>query len=60
MFKFLKKDPIKKLEKSYAQINEKIMLAQRKGDIELAGELSYKAQEVLKQIQDLKDEEEAG
>lgn len=54
MFNLFKKDPIKKLEKDYAKLLETAMAAQRKGDIALFSELSFKAEEIGKQIDELK------
>lgn len=54
MFGFLKSDPIKKLEKEYAQLQEQAMQAQRNGKIDKYAELSAQAQEVFQKIETLK------
>jgi molybdenum-dependent DNA-binding transcriptional regulator ModE len=53
MFGFLKQDPIKKLEKKYQQISEEAMKAQRNGNIELYSELTFQAESLLKEIDEL-------
>jgi hypothetical protein len=51
MFGFLKKDPLKQLNKEYGQILEQAMQAQRNGDIEGYSRLSEKADALYKEIQ---------
>lgn len=58
MFGLFKSDPIKKLTKKYQQLQERAVHAQRNGNIELFGELSYEAQQVLDEIERLKKEQE--
>jgi hypothetical protein len=55
MFGFLKGDPIKKLQKDYERLSMQAMEAQQNGNIELFGELSQKAEEIGKQIDQLKE-----
>jgi hypothetical protein len=55
MFGFLKGDPIKKLQKDYERLSMQAMDAQQNGNIELFGELSQKAEEIGKQIDQLKE-----
>jgi hypothetical protein len=50
MFKFLKSDPIKKLEKEYSRLMEQAVEAQRNGNIELYSRLSFESEEILKKI----------
>ena len=54
MFGLFKSDPTKKLEKEYAKLLEEAMNAQRNGNIELYGELSQKADNILKEIDEIK------
>ncbi len=54
MFGLFKSDPKKKLEKEYAKLLEQAMNAQRNGNIELYGELSQKADNILKEIGKIK------
>ena len=54
MFGLFKSDPTKKLEQEYSKLLEKAMNAQRNGDIELYGNLSHQAEEVLKKIDEIK------
>lgn len=54
MFGFLKKDPIKKLEKEYELTLNKAMQYQRNGDIKTYSALSEKAQGIYDEIQKLK------
>ena len=53
MFGFLKKDPIKKLEKEYAKLSEKAMELQRNGDIKGYSELTSEAEAILTKIDKL-------
>ena len=52
MFSFLKRNPVKKLEKQHAALLEQAMLAQRNGDIRTYSKLSTDADAVYKQIQE--------
>ena len=54
MFGLFKSDPTKKLEQEYSKLLEKAMNAQRNGDIELYGNISHQAEEVLKKIDEIK------
>ncbi|GAC18522.1 DUF6435 family protein [Paraglaciecola arctica] len=54
MFGFLKADPAKKLRKTYDQKSTEAMLAQRKGDIKTYSMLTAEAEELWKEIQQLK------
>lgn len=56
MFGFLKKDPIKNLEKEYAKLSEQAMQLQRKGDIKGYSELTSEAEAILTKIDKLKAE----
>ncbi len=55
MFGIFKGDPIKKLQKDYERLSMQAMEAQQNGNIELFGELSQKAEEIGKQIDQLKE-----
>lgn len=57
MFNLFKKDPIKKLEKEYAKLLEEALAAQRKGDIALYSELSFKAEEIGQKMDELKKQD---
>ena len=59
MFGLFKKDPIKKLTKEHQQIMEKAVHAQRNGNIELYGELSFEADKIYKKIEELKKEQKS-
>lgn len=59
MFGIFKSDPIKKLEKQYADKLEQAMNRQRNGDIEGYANLSFEAEEILKKIDKLKKEKGA-
>lgn len=54
MFGIFKKDPIKELEKRYAELMEQAMKKQQNGDIEGYANLTYKAEQTLKEIEALK------
>ncbi|EAT12649.1 Lacal_2735 family protein [Bermanella marisrubri] len=56
MFGFLKKDPIKKLEKEYEMTLAKAMQYQRNGDIKTYSALSEKAQGIYEEIQKKKSQ----
>ena len=53
MFSFLKKDPKKKLQAEYEKIMKQALEAQRNGNIELYADLTFKSEEILKQIDNL-------
>ena len=55
MFGIFKGDPIKKLQKDYERLSMQAMEAQQNGNNELFGELSQKAEEIGKQIDQLKE-----
>tara|TARA_Y100000034_G_C6772901_1_gene344897 strand:+ start:73 stop:252 length:180 start_codon:yes stop_codon:yes gene_type:complete len=55
MFSFLKKDPLKKLNKAYYQKLEQAMHAQRNGDMRSYAALTAEAEELNKEINALKD-----
>ncbi len=50
MFKFLQKDPKKKLQKEYELLLGKAMEAQRSGDIRLYSELSEQAEKIREKM----------
>ena len=54
MFKFFKKDPIKKMEKQYLDLLEEAMQIQRKGDIKGYAAKMAEAEELQKQIEEKK------
>lgn len=54
MLSFLKKDPIKKLDKAYEAKLEQAMQAQRNGDMKLYAAISVEAEELIQQITALK------
>lgn len=56
MFSLFKKDPIKKLKKSYEQKLEQAMNAQRNGDIKAYSYITSEADIIYKQIQKLESE----
>ena len=56
MFGLLKKNPLKKLEKEYAQMMANATDAQRNGNIELFAKLSTEADKLLKEIERLEKE----
>ena len=51
MLSLFKKDPTKKLQKSYEATLEKAMLAQRSGDIKTYSQLTAKAEQTRAQIE---------
>ncbi|MGH1469374.1 MAG: DUF6435 family protein [Bdellovibrionales bacterium] len=53
MFKWLRRDPVKKLRKQYVQKSEKAMLAQRNGDMALFATLSQECDVLWKKIEAL-------
>jgi uncharacterized protein Yka (UPF0111/DUF47 family) len=59
MFSFLKSNPKKKLETQHAQLLEKAVEAQRNGKIELYGQIMTKAEELLKEIEKIEQNEKA-
>lgn len=54
MFGLFKKDPVAELEKKYAKMMEDAMKRQQNGDIEGYAQLTFKADEMLKEIDELK------
>jgi len=60
MFSIFKKDPIKKLQKSYAQKLEQAMLAQRNGDIRRYSQLTVEADEIDQAITKIKAQNNTG
>ena len=58
MFGLFKGDPIKKLEKKYQQLSEEAMNAQRNGNIELYSQLTFQAEEILKEIDSLEKQKD--
>jgi len=56
MFSLFKKDPIKKLKKSYEQKLEQAMNAQRNGDIKAYSYITSEADMLYKQIKKLESE----
>lgn len=59
MFSFLKKDPLKKLNKAYYQKLEQAMHAQRNGDMRSYAALTAEAEELNKEINALKEAAES-
>lgn len=55
MFSIFKSDPTKKLQKQRSALLEQAMLAQRNGDIRTYSELTAKADEIYKKIQEKSD-----
>ncbi|MBX2875905.1 MAG: Lacal_2735 family protein [Saprospiraceae bacterium] len=58
MFGWFKKDPTKKLEKKYLALMEEAMMIQRGGDIKAYSAKVAEAEEVMQEIERLKDEQE--
>lgn len=58
MFSFLKSNPIEKLEKKYRDLTEKAVHAQRNGNIELYSQLTFEAEEIVKEIEKLEAQKE--
>lgn len=56
MLSLFKSDPKKKLQKQYAKKLEEAMQAQRNGKIELYGRLTQEAENISKQIDNLKQQ----
>ncbi len=57
MFGLFKKDPIKKLEKEYEKLMEEAMQIQRGGDIKAYSAKVAEAEEVMKKIDELRQEQ---
>jgi hypothetical protein len=57
MFFFFKKDPAKKLQKAYEAKLEQAMRAQRNGDIESYSMITNEAENIMQDIQKLKNAE---
>ena len=60
MLNWFRKDPIKKLENEYNRKMEQARDTQRKGDIVRASEINAEAEELLRQIDDLKNAQSSG
>jgi hypothetical protein len=56
MFSFLKKDPVKKLNKAYYAKLEQAMLAQRNGDIKSYSLITAEAEKIKEQIDAIETE----
>jgi len=56
MFSFFKRDPIKKLDAKYKSLLETAMQAQRNGDIEQYSKLSEAADDILRQIKQIEQQ----
>ncbi len=56
MFGLFKKDPVKTLETEYQKLLVKARDTQRSGDIKGYAKLMSEAEEILKKIEQLKDE----
>ena len=54
MFGLFKKDPVKKLGKQYSQLMEEAMHIQRSGDLKAYAAKIVEAEEIAKQIEQLK------
>lgn len=59
MFSFLKKDPAKKLQKTYEAKLEQAMHAQRNGDIKSYSLITAEAEDIRQEIQNLKSAKKA-
>jgi hypothetical protein len=55
MFSFLKRDPVKKLNKLYEQKLEEAMHAQRKGDIKSYSLITAEAEQIFTEIKSLEN-----
>lgn len=55
MFSIFKSNPVKKLDKRYRVMLERAMQAQRNGDIKEYSKLTFEADQIHKQIQELKE-----
>ena len=53
MFGLFNRDPLKKLKKQYAALLEQAMQAQRAGNIERYAELTKKADDVMREMDQL-------
>ena len=60
MFKFFKSNPLDKLQKQYAKKLEEARDAQRRGQIPVYATLTSEAEEIGRQIDDLKRRQDAG
>ncbi|RTE87583.1 MULTISPECIES: DUF6435 family protein [Gammaproteobacteria] len=56
MFNLFKPNPTKKLRKELAQLQEKSMQAQRKGDIRTSSELASEADTLWQKIQEMEQQ----
>lgn len=59
MLNLFKSNPIKKLEKQYAKMLEEAMQAQRNGKMDVYAKISADAEKIGKQIDDLKNKDNA-
>ncbi|MEL7123269.1 MAG: DUF6435 family protein [Bacteroidota bacterium] len=57
MFGLFKKDPIKKLEKEYEKMMEEAMHIQRGGDIKAYALKVAEAEELMKKIQQMREQQ---
>jgi molybdenum-dependent DNA-binding transcriptional regulator ModE len=57
MFGIFKSNPIKKLEEQYARKLTEAVEAQRNGKIELYANLTVESEEILKKIEELKNDQ---
>jgi len=55
MFRLFKKAPTKKLEKKYLALMEEAMMIQRSGDIKAYSAKVAEAEEVMQELEKLKD-----
>ena len=55
MFGLFKKDPVKKLQKEYADLMERARDVQRSGDLRAYAEMIKESEEILQKIDDLSD-----
>ena len=53
MFGFLKKDPVKKLEKQYAKIMEEAVAVQRSGDLRAYADKIAESEKIILEIEKL-------
>ncbi len=56
MFGLFKKDPAKKLEKKYLELMEEAMMIQRSGDIKAYSAKVAEAEEVMVELEKLKED----
>jgi hypothetical protein len=53
MMSFFKRDPVKKLKKIYMLKLEQAMTAQRNGDIRLYSAITFEAEAIMKEIDEI-------